>query len=690
MPAPAARPAHAEMNAAFDDTGREGDTHIYFDAHDTFGDDPLGAAPIPAAEALPTMNGAAPAVALSSGSVGGAAAQAESDRHRRSSYDFEQPSYFPAAGSGTRRSPGVSRSGSISGFYSAEAAGPPSSHLPLPLHHSRGSSHRGARAATPLEQARAALGRFGRLVGMRVPGATYASLQSNDDDEQHSALAGPSSQSGPRRAGIYGGGTNQDGVFANLSAKPERRRRRARDGRNNASNGEGGTNDNSDDRGSDDDLEDETLPPTYQAAAADAAPPYWETTILGPSGMGGALYPLAPGGLGWTPGGAQVGEVEDLILEGLPVGNFFGFAWNLAVSMCFQFVGFLLTYLLHTTHAAKCGSRAGLGVTLIQYGFYLHSRAAEGLSNVQNQTAAVDYSGNPNTIGNGPLNAAALFFGEENHDRNPGDTSANVVGTGWWGTHSGRRSLWSARDWSPEAFAAQGNADDLTGTAANPFFAADDANSASLANAALSSTQWFAYFLIMLGSFLLFTSVFQYWRVVRWGRGLVESSRRREREERAANEAATGAASTADASGASSANSPNESGAQSGIFARLRAAWAVQRASREARGGSSSQRSGEDWVVFPGMSAASRRARREAAGQSPGNATENVGDGLWWASAGPGRRLGSDQSATNRGGENDSEDDEAFGILGPQSDTRHYSPEERRLIHSLREAGMLG
>lgn len=39
--------------------------------------------------------------------------------------------------------------------------------------------------------------------------------------------------------------------------------------------------------------------------------------------------------------------------------------------MSFQLVGFLLTYLLHTTHAAKNGSRAGLGITLVQYGFML-------------------------------------------------------------------------------------------------------------------------------------------------------------------------------------------------------------------------------------------------------------------------------------------------------------------------------
>lgn len=42
--------------------------------------------------------------------------------------------------------------------------------------------------------------------------------------------------------------------------------------------------------------------------------------------------------------------------------------------MSFQLVGFLLTYLLHTTHAAKHGSRAGLGITLVQYGFYMRRK----------------------------------------------------------------------------------------------------------------------------------------------------------------------------------------------------------------------------------------------------------------------------------------------------------------------------
>lgn len=116
-----------------------------------------------------------------------------------------------------------------------------------------------------------------------------------------------------------------DGVFSNLSAKPD----------------------------TEADKEDEN-PPPYEAAAADAAPPYWETTIIAP-GLSG----------------------DEILVEGLPVGNFFSFVWNMLVSMSFQFVGFLLTYLLHTSHAAKNGSRAGLGITLVQYGFYLRGRALQ-------------------------------------------------------------------------------------------------------------------------------------------------------------------------------------------------------------------------------------------------------------------------------------------------------------------------
>lgn len=50
---------------------------------------------------------------------------------------------------------------------------------------------------------------------------------------------------------------------------------------------------------------------------------------------------------------------------------------TVVVSFSFQFIGFLLTYILHTTHAAKYGSRVGLGITLIQFGFGLRTKAEE-------------------------------------------------------------------------------------------------------------------------------------------------------------------------------------------------------------------------------------------------------------------------------------------------------------------------
>jgi len=119
-----------------------------------------------------------------------------------------------------------------------------------------------------------------------------------------------------------------DGVFANLSAKPT-------------------AGESLDDK-----------PPTYEQAAADATPPYWETTILAP-GM----------------------NSDEVYVNGLPVGSVFSFVWNGMISMSFLFPGFLLTYLLHTTHAAKNGSLAGLGLTLVQYGFYMRGGSSPDSAN---------------------------------------------------------------------------------------------------------------------------------------------------------------------------------------------------------------------------------------------------------------------------------------------------------------------
>lgn len=148
----------------------------------------------------------------------------------------------------------------------------------------------------------------------------------NDTSTQPTHRPATTAASASRPGRTIGGGG--DGVFANLSARPET---------------------------GDPEKEKDEMPPSYEQAAADAAPPYWETTILAP-GMGGT---------------------DEVYIDGLPVGSFFSFAWNAMISTSFQLVGFLLTYLLHSTHAAKNGSRAGLGITMIQYGFYMKDVAED-------------------------------------------------------------------------------------------------------------------------------------------------------------------------------------------------------------------------------------------------------------------------------------------------------------------------
>lgn len=83
-------------------------------------------------------------------------------------------------------------------------------------------------------------------------------------------------------------------------------------------------------------------PPSYEEAAADATPSYWETTIMASD---------------WC---------DEVFVGDLPVGPWLYFVWNMLISVAFSYVGFLLTYLIHTSHAARCGSLTGFGFTLIQ------------------------------------------------------------------------------------------------------------------------------------------------------------------------------------------------------------------------------------------------------------------------------------------------------------------------------------
>jgi hypothetical protein len=116
-----------------------------------------------------------------------------------------------------------------------------------------------------------------------------------------------------------------DGVFANMSATPVRGK-----------------------------IYEELEPPTYEAVVGDNVPNYFETCITG------------------------IDEWGDVMIEGYPVGTFVVYCISLFVSFSFDFLGFLVTSFLAVTHAAKYGSQAGLGMTLVRYGFLYKDRAERG------------------------------------------------------------------------------------------------------------------------------------------------------------------------------------------------------------------------------------------------------------------------------------------------------------------------
>ncbi|KAG6880374.1 hypothetical protein C0992_007785 [Termitomyces sp. T32_za158] len=241
-----------------------------------------------------------------------------------------------------------------------------------------------------------------------------------------------------RPQGAIGGGTLNDGVFANVTAKPTRPVT-VREG---------------------DDtfiVPEETrseAPPSYASAQADAVPPYWETTVHAP----------------FTPG-----AVGDIIVDNLPTGSLFSFLWNMLVSISFQFVGFLLTYLLHTTHAAKLGSRAGLGVTLIQYGFALRGQLD-----------------NPNGADQDEI------WGNWGQVPRPTTTEGT--------------SSYTSRSMNSTVYASTTE------------MAEEQANSILVG----ATTEWISFLLMTIGAscwFILLTSLLGFWRVKRWEKSILASQR---------------------------------------------------------------------------------------------------------------------------------------------------------------------
>ncbi|KLO17153.1 hypothetical protein SCHPADRAFT_868676 [Schizopora paradoxa] len=252
----------------------------------------------------------------------------------------------------------------------------------------------------------------------------------------------PTSANDPAR----GSGVENDGVFSNVLAHPTPAQT-ARDEN-------GNVYEVPEDAQKD-------APPSYATAQADAVPPYWETTIHAPA----------------------MGSQDEPLIDGIPAGSIFSFAWNFLISISFQFVGFMVTYLLHTSHASKYGSRAGLGVTLIQYGLYSRE------SDMENVVVEDGVMGGDGGMGM------------------PADVSRRSLGLGMILPRLPKRGL-EVRTWSTMVSSTNG---DSTTTMQNEFTMS-------------SAHDWLSFLLMTLGWFLLLSSVLGFIRAKRWERSIRESA----------------------------------------------------------------------------------------------------------------------------------------------------------------------
>ncbi|CAG8475206.1 1971_t:CDS:2 [Acaulospora colombiana] len=144
---------------------------------------------------------------------------------------------------------------------------------------------------------RAGVNHWGNTNGVVIAGPinyNFHSSQGNWFSRAWSSLRGGNSR-GIEPSGRIGGGSNNDGVFANLSSRPTNARRA------NATR----------DTAQQDDVEIETIfhapevarddaPPSYWAAQADTAPPYWENTV-------------------------HATVQDEFLIDSIPAGSIFGF-----------------------------------------------------------------------------------------------------------------------------------------------------------------------------------------------------------------------------------------------------------------------------------------------------------------------------------------------------------------------------
>lgn len=173
--------------------------------------------------------------------------------------------------------------------------------------------------------------------------------------------------------------------------------------------------------------------------------------------------------------------------------------------MSFQFVGFLLTYLLHTTHAAKHGSRAGLGITLIQYGFTIRTPSSSPSSSSPPTSAEVAAG-----LGAGDSSSSTLLGAEPVDDAIPQHPNSHNINPD------------TSIPETPASAAAAAIAANAMASTANEA----SGSAASSGPLGIAASDWFAFALMIVGWFILIRALSDFLRARRHEKLVLQSPER--------------------------------------------------------------------------------------------------------------------------------------------------------------------
>jgi hypothetical protein len=202
---------------------------------------------------------------------------------------------------------------------------------------------------------------WGNSNGVVVPGPVQYDPNSNRRNwisRTWATLTGRAGRETQPVGHSIGGGTSNDGVFFNLSSRPTRPTITEPPA---ATSQTPPVDPESIFHAPE--IAREDAPPSYYAAQADVAPAY---TVLA----------TAP---------------DDFTIDSLPAGSIIGFLWvshdshshshahivlqAFTVSVFLEWIGFVLAYMLTSSHAGRCGAKAGLGISFVRLGLWFRNRA---------------------------------------------------------------------------------------------------------------------------------------------------------------------------------------------------------------------------------------------------------------------------------------------------------------------------